>query len=81
MCEWEGVKCSGEDTGRRDKEGGRFFKLRVNSPVQQREKEEKIRVEAGRNGWRKMSSVVCDKRVSTRVKRKVEESLARAAKL
>lgn len=36
-------------------------------------------VQAGRNGWRKVSAVMCDKRVSARVKEKMYKTMARAA--
>lgn len=41
----------------------------------------KKRVQAGRNGWRKVSAVMCDKRVSARVKGQVDKTVARAAML
>ena len=41
----------------------------------------KKRVQAGWNGWRRMSEVICDRRVPTRVKGKVYKVAARPAML
>ena len=43
------------------------------------EKEVKKRVQAEWNGWRKVSGVICDRRLSARVKRKVYSSVVRPA--
>ena len=43
------------------------------------EREIKKRVQAGCNGWRKVSRVICDRRLPTRVKRKVYSSVVRPA--
>ena len=43
------------------------------------EREVKKRVQAGWNGWRKVSGVICDRRLQTRVKRKVYSSVVRPA--
>ena len=43
------------------------------------EREVKKRVQAGWNGWRKVSGVICDRRLSARVKRKVYSSVVRPA--
>ena len=43
------------------------------------EREVKKRVQAGWNGWRKVSGVICDRRLSTRVKGKVYSSVVRPA--
>ena len=43
------------------------------------EREVKKRVQAGWNGWRKVSGVICDWRLPTRVKRKVYSSVVRPA--
>ena len=42
-----------------------------------REKEVKKRVQAGWNGWRRVSGVICDRRLPTRVKGKVYSSVMR----
>ncbi|KAK2902094.1 hypothetical protein Q8A73_011840 [Channa argus] len=44
-------------------------------------KEVKRRVQAGWNGWRKVSGVLCDKRVSARMKGKVVKTVVRPAML
>ncbi|WP_139267332.1 reverse transcriptase domain-containing protein, partial [Escherichia coli] len=44
-------------------------------------KEVKRRVQAGWNGWRKVSGVMCDKRVSARMKGKVDKTVVRPAML
>ncbi|KAK2893531.1 hypothetical protein Q8A73_016015 [Channa argus] len=44
-------------------------------------KEVKRRVQAGWNGWRKVSGVLCDKRVSARMKGKVFKTVVRPAML
>ncbi|MCJ8747135.1 hypothetical protein PDJAM_G00149940 [Pangasius djambal] len=44
-------------------------------------KEVKKRVQAGWNGWRKVSGVLCDRRISARIKGKVCETVVRAAML
>ncbi|MCJ8738873.1 hypothetical protein PDJAM_G00040650 [Pangasius djambal] len=44
-------------------------------------KEVKKRVQAGWNGWRKVSGVLCDRRISARTKGKVYETVVRAAML
>ncbi|KAF7649691.1 hypothetical protein LDENG_00137530 [Lucifuga dentata] len=44
-------------------------------------KEVKKRVQAGWNGWRKVSGVMCDKRVSARMKGKVYKTVVRPAML
>ncbi|MCJ8742856.1 hypothetical protein PDJAM_G00086950 [Pangasius djambal] len=44
-------------------------------------KEVKKRVQAGWNGWRKVSGVLCDRRISVRIKGKVYETVERAAML
>ena len=44
-------------------------------------REVKKRVQAGRNGWRRMSGVICDRRVSARVKGKVYRVAVRPAML
>ena len=43
------------------------------------EREVKKRVQAGWNGWRKISRVICDRRLSARVKGKVYSSMVRSA--
>ena len=43
------------------------------------EREVKKRVQAGWNGWRKVSGVICDKRLSARVKGKVYSLMVRPA--
>ena len=43
------------------------------------EREVKKRVQAGWNGWRRVSRVICDKRLPARVKRKVYSSVVRSA--
>ena len=43
------------------------------------EREVKKRVQAGWNGWRKISGVICDKRLPARVKEKVYSSVVRPA--
>ena len=43
------------------------------------EREVKKRVQAGWNGWRRVSGVICDKRLPTRVKGKVYNSMVRSA--
>ena len=44
-------------------------------------REVKKRVQAGRNGWRRMSGVICDRRVPARVKGKVYRVAVRPAML
>ncbi|KAK3513818.1 hypothetical protein QTP70_028869 [Hemibagrus guttatus] len=44
-------------------------------------KEVKKRVQAGWNGWRKVSGVLCDRKISARIKRKVYRTVVRAAML
>ena len=44
-------------------------------------KEVKKRVQAGWNGWRKVSGVMCDRRVSARMKGKVYKTVMRPAML
>ncbi|KAK3521076.1 hypothetical protein QTP86_007004, partial [Hemibagrus guttatus] len=44
-------------------------------------KEVKKRVQAGWNGWRKVSEVLCDKKISARIKGKVYRIVVRAAML
>ena len=44
-------------------------------------REVKKRVQAGWNGWRRMSGVICDRRVPARVKRKVYKVAVRPAML
>ncbi|KAK3554542.1 hypothetical protein QTP70_025394 [Hemibagrus guttatus] len=44
-------------------------------------KEVKNRVQAGWNGWRKVSGVLCDKKISARIKGKVYRTVVRAAML
>ena len=41
--------------------------------------EVKKRVQAGWNGWRKMSGVICDRKISAKVKGKVYETAVRPA--
>ena len=43
------------------------------------EREVKKRVQAGWNGWRRVSGVICDKRLPARVKAKVYSSMVRSA--
>ena len=43
------------------------------------EREVKKRVQAGRNGWRRVSGVICDRRLPVRVKGKVYSSVVRPA--
>ena len=43
------------------------------------EREVKRRVQAGWNGWRKVSEVICDRRLLARVKGKVYSSVVRPA--
>ena len=45
------------------------------------EREIKKRVQAGCNGWRKVSKVICDRRLPARVKAKVYSSVVRPAML
>ena len=42
------------------------------------EREVKWRVQAGWNGWRKVSGVICDRRLPARVKGKVYSSVVRS---
>ncbi|MCJ8740102.1 hypothetical protein PDJAM_G00054950 [Pangasius djambal] len=44
-------------------------------------KEVKKRVQAGWNGWRKVSGVLCDRKISARIKGKVYKTVVRAAML
>ncbi|KAK3546942.1 hypothetical protein QTP86_005332 [Hemibagrus guttatus] len=44
-------------------------------------KEVKKRVQAGWNGWRKVSGVLCDQKISTRIKGKVYKTVVRPAML
>ena len=44
-------------------------------------REVKKRVQAGWNGWRRMSGVICDRRVPARVKGKVSNVAVRQAML
>ncbi|KAK3508727.1 hypothetical protein QTP70_004272 [Hemibagrus guttatus] len=44
-------------------------------------KEVKKRVQAGWNGWRKVSGVLCDRKISARIKRKVCRTVVRPAML
>ncbi|KAK3538861.1 hypothetical protein QTP86_018773, partial [Hemibagrus guttatus] len=44
-------------------------------------KEVKKRVQAGWNGWRKVSGVLCDRKISARIKGKVYRTVVRAAML
>ena len=44
-------------------------------------REVKMRVQAGWNGWRRMSGVICDRGVSARVKEKVYKGAVRPAML
>ncbi|KAK3548498.1 hypothetical protein QTP70_013331 [Hemibagrus guttatus] len=44
-------------------------------------KEVKKRVQAGWNGWRKVSGVLCDRKISTRIKGKVYRTVVRPAML
>ena len=43
------------------------------------EREVKKRVQAGWNGWRRVSGVICDRRLPARVKGKVYSSMVRSA--
>ena len=43
------------------------------------EREVKKRVQAGSNGWRKVSGIICDRRLPARVKEKVVDSVVRPA--
>ena len=43
------------------------------------EREVKKRVQAGWNGWRRVSGVICDRRLPARVKEKVYSSMVRPA--
>ncbi|KAK3540940.1 hypothetical protein QTP86_006406 [Hemibagrus guttatus] len=45
------------------------------------EKEVKKQVQAGWNGWRKVSGVLCDRKISARIKGKVYRTVVRAAML
>ncbi|MCJ8736618.1 hypothetical protein PDJAM_G00014560 [Pangasius djambal] len=45
------------------------------------EKEVKKRVQAGWNGWRKVSGVLCDRKISVRIKGKVYKTVVRPAML
>ncbi|KAK3553593.1 hypothetical protein QTP70_005766 [Hemibagrus guttatus] len=45
------------------------------------EKEVKKRVQAGWNGWRKVSGVLCDRKISARIKEKVYKTVVRPAML
>ena len=45
----------------------------------ERGKEVKKRVQAGLSGWRKVSGVICDKRVAAKVKGKVYKTTARSS--
>ncbi|KAK3571502.1 hypothetical protein QTP86_012850 [Hemibagrus guttatus] len=44
-------------------------------------KEVKKRVQAGWNGWRKVSGVLCDRKISARIKEKVDRTVVRPAML
>ncbi|KAK3529945.1 hypothetical protein QTP86_009331 [Hemibagrus guttatus] len=44
-------------------------------------KEVKKRMQAGWNGWRKVSGVLCDRKISTRIKEKVYKTVVRPAML
>ena len=60
---------------------GKEFKY-LGSKVQESgscEREVKKRVQAGWNGWRKVSGVICDRRLPARVKGKVYSSVVRPA--
>lgn len=62
VCDWEGTKWTSEIKGSRGKEGAGLKVLRVNDSEQRRVgKAVKRCGQAGWNGWRIVSDVLCDK--------------------
>ena len=80
MHKWRKLQSNSEDGGHKSARVKEFKYLR--STVQESgscEKEVKRGVQAGRNGWKKISGVICDRRLPPRVKGKVYSSVVRPA--